>query len=229
MVVHGSRGDARARTTGLTRLQRLDLASLAAEAKSDASLHALVAANLVALGVAYAAGIGLHEMMLVYWIQSVIIGATNFIRIMSLERFDPAELKIDRRPAQETPRDKRKVAFFFLLHYGMFHLVYLLFIATDHRGRLGEPGGYLLCTLIFAVNHGYSLVHNIRRDAQGRPSIGALMFLPYGRILPMHLTIIFGGFLFGGTFAFLLFGALKTAADAVMHALEHHVLGSGYS
>jgi hypothetical protein len=51
------------------------------------------------------------------------------------------------------------------------------------------------------------------------------MFLPYVRILPMHLTIVFGGLLFGGTLALLLFGVLKTAADAAMHSLEHHVLG----
>jgi Family of unknown function (DUF6498) len=83
----------------------------------------------------------------------------------------------------------------------------------------------VVCTLVFLINHGYSLAHNLRRDAAGRPSIGALMFLPYLRILPMHFTILLGGLLFSGTFAFVLFGALKTAADAVMHTIEHHVLG----
>jgi hypothetical protein len=176
--------------------------------KYDASLFALVASNLLALAIAYASGMGLREMMLVYWIQSVVIGVASFIRILSLERFDPTNFKINHRPAEETRADKRKVAFFFLVHYGFFHLVYLLFVAFDSRGGLGSPGTYILCTLVFAVNHGYSLAHNIRRDAQGRP---------------MHL---FGGLLFSGTLAYVLFGALKTAADAVMHTLEHHLLGS---
>jgi Family of unknown function (DUF6498) len=197
------------------------------EALSDRSLHALLASNVLALGVAYASGIGLREMMLVYWIQSVVIGATSFIRILRLDRFDPANFKIDNRQVEETAATKRKVAFFFLLHYGFFHLVYLLFVAVDGGGELGSARGYLLCALVFAVNHGYSLVQNMRSDAQGRPSIGALMFLPYARILPMHLTILFGGLLFSGTFAFVLFGALKTAADAVMHALEHHLMRRG--
>jgi hypothetical protein len=138
-------------------------------------------------------------MMLVYWIQSVIIGGSNVIRIASLERFDPCNFKMGGRPVQETASDKRKVALFFLVHYGFFHLIYLLFVTVDSRGE--------------------------RRDAAGRPSIGAVMFMPYLRVLPMHFTILFGGLLFSGTLAFVLFGALKTAADAVMHTIEHHVLG----
>jgi hypothetical protein len=202
--------------------------TLVAEAKSDASLYLLVASNLLALGIAYASGIGLREMMLVYWIQSVIIGASNVIRILSLERFDPSNFKMGGRPVQENATDKRKVALFFLVHYGFFHLIYLLFVTVDSRGELGSPGGYVVCALVFLINHGYSLAHNLRRDAAGRPSIGALMFLPYLRVLPMHFTILFGGLLFSGTLAFVLFGALKTAADAVMHTIEHHVLGGNH-
>jgi|CXWL01.1.fsa_nt_gi hypothetical protein len=55
-----------------------------------------------------------------------------------------------------------------------------------------------------------------------------LMFLPYARILPMHLTILAGGAMTAaGTAAFLLFGGLKLFADALMHTVEHHVLGKG--
>ena len=71
------------------------------------------------------------------------------------------------------------------------------------------------------------MLQNIRRDAAGRPNIGTLMSLPYARILPMHLTIVFGGLFFGGIGAFLLFGALKVVADVIMHTIEHHVLAKG--
>lgn len=197
--------------------------ALLAEAAADRSLYALAAANLAALGIAYASGMTLREMMLVYWIQSVVIGVASALRILSLERFDPSNLKMNGRPVLETAGAKRHVALFFAAHYGLFHLVYFMFVAFDAGDELGAPGGYLLCTAVFIANHGYSLVHNIRRDAQGRPSIGALMFLPYARILPMHLTILFGGTLFGGTVAFVLFGVLKTAADLAMHAVEHYL------
>ena len=50
------------------------------------------------------------------------------------------------------------------------------------------------------------------------------MFYPYARIIPMHLTIIFGSS-FGGTLP--LFLVLKTFADAIMHVVEHNVLRKG--
>jgi len=51
------------------------------------------------------------------------------------------------------------------------------------------------------------------------------MFFPYIRIVPMHLTIIFAGNAIeqGSTITGLmvLFLLLKTAADAIMHWIEH--------
>jgi len=46
------------------------------------------------------------------------------------------------------------------------------------------------------------------------------MFFPYARIIPMHLTIIFGMLL--GKGAIVLFLTLKTLADMIMHVLEHN-------
>mgnify|MGYP001574371229 CR=1 FL=1 len=201
---------------------------LATEAKADRSVYALIAANVLALLIAYFTHMSLRELMLVYWMQSVIIGVASFIRILSLDRFDTANFRIGNRPVEETTTDKMRVAVFFLLHYGIFHLVYFMFLVFDPEHDPGDTAtGYLLCALVFALNHGYSLLQNIRRDAGGRPNLGTLMFLPYARIIPMHLTIIFGGLFSGGAWAFALFGALKVAADAVMHTVEHHILAKG--
>jgi len=199
---------------------------MVAEAGSDFSLVVLIAANLVALAIAWQSGMTLRQLMLVYWIQSVVIGVTTFLRVVTLKRFDASGVAMNGKLLEETPGDKYKIAFFFAFHYGFFHAVYLVFIAFDTRGSIGAVGGYLLCALVFLANHGYSLVHNIRRDAAGRPNIGTLMALPYARILPMHLTIILGAHIFGGPVFFFLFGLLKTAADVVMHVVEHHVLGN---
>lgn len=50
------------------------------------------------------------------------------------------------------------------------------------------------------------------------------MFLPYARVIPMHLTIIFG-FGFGShSFALIIFLILKTVADWIMHEFEHRLL-----
>jgi ribosomal protein S27AE len=196
---------------------------LAQEASEDSSVLVLIAANLAALAIAWWIGMSLRELMLVYWIQSVIIGVMSFIRILSLDRFDPSNLNIGNRPVQETAGDKLKIAGFFLLHYGFFHFGYLVFVLSLRSQDGGSSAiGYLLCALVFFANHGYSLLKNVRQDAHGRPHIGTLMFLPYARIVPMHLTILFGGTFFAG--AFTLFGGLKVLADVAMHTLEHHVL-----
>lgn len=47
------------------------------------------------------------------------------------------------------------------------------------------------------------------------------MFTPYLRIVPMHLTIIFGGLFVHTGAGLLLFGTLKTAADVAIHVVEH--------
>lgn len=56
-----------------------------------------------------------------------------------------------------------------------------------------------------------------------------MMFFPYARIIPMHLTIIFGGMLSEWTFAakttLALFMLLKTFADVIMHVVEKKGFG----
>ena len=77
--------------------------------------------------------------------------------------------------------------------------------------------------LLFLGNHVFSYFYNKPRDT-GRQKIGTLMFYPYARIIPMHLTLILGVFLDGGLLLFLL---LKTLADVIMHVVEHRVLLKG--
>ena len=202
---------------------------MAAEARADFSLVVLVLANLVALAVAYASKMGLRDLMLVYWIQSVVIGVTHVIRISRLQRFATDGFRMNNEAVKEEPHVPGQVALFFTLHYGFFHLGYLLFITTpghsSSAGQFAPPYVYAILAAIFAANHAYSLGHNIRRDALGKPNIGTLMLLPYARIIPMHLTIVVGAAFIGGPVAFFFFGFLKIAADVIMHVVEHHVLG----
>jgi hypothetical protein len=83
---------------------------------------------------------------------------------------------------------------------------------------------WLVATFVgFMVSHGQSHREHVDSDLRHTRNIGALMFIPYLRIIPMHLTIIFGALLGNGG-GVLLFGALKTAADVAMHKVEHRML-----
>jgi len=194
---------------------------LTPHAMVDGSVWSLVAANAIALAIAGYEGWSAASLMLVYWAQSVVIGVANVFRILALDRFSTENFTINDRPVDPTPATKRQVAAFFALHYGFFHAVYAVFLAAAPGSVSLLMPGLWACTAAFAVNHLWSYRYNRDLDRQGTPNIGTLMFTPYLRIVPMHLTIIFGGLFVHTGAGLLLFGALKTAADVTMHVVEH--------
>jgi len=69
----------------------------------------------------------------------------------------------------------------------------------------------------FFVNHLFSFVKNFKRDKKR----GVNFMEPYARILPMHLTIIFGGMLPSHVLLVALFIGLKTYFDMKGHWFVH--------
>ena len=199
--------------------------SILQSVNSDSSLKLLIISNVITILLAVFQGWNYLTLLLVYWFQSVIIGFFNVIRILSLKNFSTVDIKINGQPVKDPKVAKLSVASFFALHYGIFHLVYLFFISFDVF--FGESGAdtsidmsyVLLAALIFFVNHLFSYFHNRERDV-GKQNLGRLMAFPYARIIPMHFTIIFGGFL-GGPILLVFFLVLKTIADVIMHVMEH--------
>ena len=185
------------------------------------SVWALIVSNLVSAVVGVTSGWQLGDFMLLYWAQSVIIGFFQVLKILDLEEFSTENFYINGRSVSPTPATKRWVAGFFALHYGIFHLVYLVFALLFAHSEV------VLQTLplagLFFLNHLFSYLSNRGSDRRRRPNIGQMMFFPYLRIVPMHLTIVFGGFLAGKgeKGALILFLLLKTLADVAMHWQEH--------
>ena len=192
-------------------------------APADTSVWTLLGANLLALFIAYLYDWSLAELMLIYWAQSVIIGMSYVARMRSLDKFSTENFQMNGKSVAPTASTKRQTAIFFTVHYGFFHLGYLVFILAEAPGALFDLG-FVLCTAAFAFNHMFSYRYHRALDQAGTPNIGTLMFTPYIRIVPMHLTIVLGGSLAGGD-NLLLFGLLKTVADTLMHVVEHKRLG----
>ena len=164
--------------------------------RNDPTAWSLLAANLFTLALAAIEAWDLRSLMWIYWTQSVIIGAFNFARILTLRDFRTTGLMQGGRQVPRTQAAKRSVAFFFLAHYGFFHLVYALFLAgTPRPARTTDVsetglgiGALLLCGAAFLVNHAFSYRHHRECDRTRAPNLGRVMFFPYARILPMHLT-----------------------------------------
>jgi len=166
-----------------------------------------------------------------YWIQSIIIGWYSRKRMLALTNFTTEGLTSNDQPVEATPASLRSTARFFVLHYGFFHFVYLIFLCQG-AAKI-TPLDWLTfagLAVSFAMSHGSSFRQNIAADRRGCPNLGVLLFLPYLRVIPMHLAILFGGAVAGDSAgALLLFVALKTVADVAMHRAEHRLLQRGAS
>jgi len=201
------------------------------------STVSLILTNLFIIFNAFFETINLYAIMWVYWSQSVIIGAFNFLRILQLKEFTTKGFRINGRPAKPTKGTKSFTAFFFLIHYGLFHIVYAFFLfsgpiftalrTTPALGSVFNPMEALKTllfivggALLFFINHLISFRVN-KKPFGEKPNIGKVMFYPYPRIIPMHLTIILGGFLYAGKEVVILFLILKMLADVIMHVMEH--------
>lgn len=188
---------------------------------ADSSVWALVGVNVLAIFAAVIFDWQLVDLMAVYWLQSVVIGVSYYRRIMSLEKFSTENFTINNQAVDPTPETKRKTAAFFVMHFSIFHLGYLVFIFSDKGGALEPTLGLLGAGVAFAINHLYSYRYHLELDRQGTPNIGRMMFTPYVRVIPMHLAIVLGATTDGGLGGVLLFGAMKTVADVSMHIIEH--------
>lgn len=199
------------------------------EFTQDLSLQVLLVVNLFTIFVAVREGWGLGTLMWVYWFQSVTIGFFNLVRIIRLENFSTDGLTMNNQPVSPTRISKYLAAGFFAFHYGFFHFMYFFFLLAGFSGIAGSSSPVawnfvFMTSLMFFCNHLFSYAYNKDRDIR-EVQIGTLMFLPYARILPMHLTIIFAPlFAFFTTIPLLIFLLLKTAADMITHVLEHSLL-----
>jgi len=192
------------------------------ENRSNSSATSLIVANLITIVLAIYEGWNLQELMLIYWSQSVIIGYFSIRRMLDLKQFSTEGFKSNGVRPPENEATKQSTAMFFTFHYGGFHVGYLVFLLVGEQGFQGNWLAIFICVVVFYLNHRYSYVHNKELDENRKPNIGFIMFFPYLRVIPMHLTIVVGAALVPTTaWTLLLFLGLKTLADVIMHKIEH--------
>jgi hypothetical protein len=189
-------------------------------ALQNPSTVALIAANLAMIAVALWQQWEIGVLIWIYWFQSVIIGLFQFLKIITLRNFSTEGILLNGKPVQATTKTLWSMGLFFLLHYGLFHAVYLVFLVLEiPTGPVARdlivPGA-----LLFLINHAFSFIVNYWYDTGKPQNLGKVFVMPYARILPMHLAIIFS-FAFLSGFGLVLFMLLKTVADVITHIAEH--------
>jgi len=149
----------------------------------------------------------------IYWLQSILIGFFTFIELLKAENPDETSMKMNDQPV--TKKNIGCAAFFFLFHFGFFHLVYAIFLLTGFSA--GANAKIVLITgAIFLVESTLDLIRRRTSKKGGeKENIGKMFFVPYMRIIPMHLMILVPPFLgFGTSVIFLI---LKMLADIGMY------------
>jgi Family of unknown function (DUF6498) len=188
------------------------------------SAHTLILANGATLIAALVFRWEAAWLLWPYWIQSVIIGGYARKRMLNLAQFSTEGFTSNDAPVPENDAGKRSTARFFVLHYGFFHVVYLVFLIAEHRvSGLWNMLVLFACGVSFVLSQRATYAAQHAADLRGKPNLGRLMFTPYLRILPMHLGIIFGAALGGGTALMILFTALKTLSDIGLDILDRNL------
>src|SRR5438105_702833 len=127
---------------------------------------------------------------------------------------------------------------FFVVHFGMLTyihgvLVLALFgpkgtapfdlLGTVPQAIRANHLGWAVVSLV--VSHGLSLYWNYLGNGEyQRASLNALMMQPYSRVVVLHLTVLFGGWIVMAVgsplLALVLLAVVKTAADLRAHTAE---------
>jgi len=186
------------------------------------STLALIAANLLPLAGVLFAHWRLDQVMVLFWAESGIVALYTLVKMAAVGRW----LAI---PA----------GVLFLAHFGAFMAIHFLFIyeifvrgvhAGGREPALGEAlSGVFFplwpALLALFLSHGVSFVLNFyARGERQSMTLTSLMGEPYNRVLLMHFTLLFGGWvvlaLHDPRPALAMLVLLKTLADLYAHRRE---------
>ncbi len=192
------------------------------------SVLAILLANIFPLIGVVALGWDTFFVLVLFWMENVVVGIYTFLKLLSV--------------ASASVPARVSAALFFCVHYGLFTAVHGLFVFLVFGTIMdGSPEGTSVWqtvlsremvwgAIVLLVSHGVSFAYNYIRGGEFRKTnLNAVMQEPYGRVVLLHVTIIFGGFLvmlMGSPVAgLLLLVALKTGMDIRAHLRQHEKYG----
>ena len=193
------------------------------------SLALLVVMNLIPIAGVIMFGWDVGTLLLLYWVESVVIGLLNIPKILMARGEEGNSLR------RRSLGGRLYLALFFTAHFGAFCFGHYTFLnsffetippLSELLSQLLSMQGLMISAAGLFVSHFLSMLINfLGKGEYLKRSAGTQMFLPYGRIFIMHIVIIFGGIFveaFGEPMlALLLLVILKIGIDFVSHAAEH--------
>lgn len=229
------------------------------KSSSHLSLIILIVVNLLPIfGVLYADW-DVFEIVALYWFENVVIGVVNVLKILTSCPSEEASAEDEKLPEYLRPPasggvlqhlSKVLLVPFFSIHYGGFCFVHGVFVFAllGSKGAstgMGDPFAIMSewfkslpsssakwFVLAIVASHLFSFFYNYLGKGEFRRSSPAdLMDAPYGRIVVLHLAIIFGAFAVTalgssvGLLILLIIG--KIIVDAKLHLRSHKKAAEG--
>lgn len=136
--------------------------------------------------------------------------------MLTLKNIAAPDFKINNEPAGKNTNSRSGCfPLFFLVHYGIFHLVYLFFLTTIVDIKKIDVTFIEFSSFLILVTCIANFIQNKIRNRTEDVNIGAMFFMPYARVIPMHIIILLPLFFNIRTGAIFL--VLKMLADVIMY------------
>lgn len=185
--------------------------------KTDLTLWALILFNGYLIWYYHQHLDSFKTLVWLYWMQSIIIGVFNALDLLLIKSLDIINLEINGKPMKNTIQSKGCVALFFMVHYGFFHLGYAVFLLIQIKGSFDKQLFLLGVGLMFVEGALAFFKRKVWSKSSSPINAGRMFFLPYLRIVPMHLMIL--GPAFFGWNNISIFLWLKAFTDILLHLL----------
>jgi hypothetical protein len=208
---------------------------------SAAALVALIVANLIPLIGVLFLGWNVWMILIVYWLENGIVGIFNVLKMLYAQgepdpTAPPSAMQITINGRSTEGMAKATMIPFFIVHYGIFWFVHGVFVLslplfgafsgeTDMTAGIGA-GAIAFAVIALFISHGLSFWWNyLVRGEYRHTTVVGQMFAPYGRLMILHITIIFGALAISFTgapaAAVAILVGLKIALDVGFHLAEH--------
>ncbi|MFN8299294.1 MAG: DUF6498-containing protein [Chitinophagales bacterium] len=190
----------------------------------DHQFWSLLAINIIIIIYYFYYHTSFKTLVWVYWSQSIVIGVFNFLHLVTIENIVPGSIEMNKEKVKTPGQVIGCIGPFFAFHYGFFHLVYLVFLfsITDANEKLDY---HLLQVAVgtLVLDQLWNFIRLREYEKTHPANVGVLFFLPYLRVVPMHLTIILPAFI--GISSMVLFLFLKTGADLLGYIITRAIYG----
>jgi hypothetical protein len=153
-----------------------------------------------------------NSIVWMFWCQSVLIGIFNFLDLLTTKSVDAKGFTMNDQPV-DPQKSRGCYSFFFLFHYEFFHFVYFIFLIVQLGAASIDVSFLKFALAALTVNLVIDFIRHKQEYKNHQPRLSTMFFLPYLRIIPMHLMILVPSFL--NIKPSLVFLVLKALFDVV--------------